>query len=282
MAQHEETLGELAQIDHATNRSAVGNRERTIERNDESTIPYIAAAGSAALSLTLNGCPATTAIKALSPTLDPDSGGRHELLALEVAIARLTDARSTTSLVERAMLSAANAHATQTRKGEPIPYIAHPLAVAMHLAAAHADESLVAAALVHDVVEDTEWSEEELAHALGPNSAETMEFVRFATEPPKSIGWRERKEAIVAKLADATTEQRALVIADKAHNLRSLIRALRRDGETAWGVLRHGRAGQSWFAHAIAKTIRAESGEPFESYAASVRDAVKSGWLATR
>ena len=124
-----------------------------------------------------------------------------------------------------------------------------------------------------------EWTEAMLAEVLGAQAERCLSLVRFATESPKDVPWHTRKAAVVTKLAGATRDERALVIADKGHNLRSLLRALRRRGEEAWTVLRHGRAEQSWFAHALAGVVRDEPGEPFRSYVATVEDAIGEGWL---
>ena len=180
---------------------------------------------------------------------------------------------------DRAMETAAVAHRGQVRKEGGVPYIAHPLAVALHLARSGYDAQCIAAALLHDVIEDTEWTEAMVAEVMGAQAAPCLALVRFATEPPKEVPWRTRKAAVVAKLAGATRDERALVIADKGHNLRSLLRALRARGEAAWTVLRHGRAEQSWFAHALVGAVRDEAGEPFESYVATVEEAVREGWL---
>ena len=182
-------------------------------------------------------------------------------------------------IMERAMRAAAVAHEKQLRKEGGVPYIAHPLVVALHLAWSGYSRECLAAALVHDVIEDTDWDETRLSAALGAGSDHCMALVRFATELPKDVPWHTRKAAVVSKLAGADRDARALVIADKGHNLRSLLQALRQRGNTAWAVLRHGQPEQSWFAHALARAIRDEPGEPFASFRATVDAAVSEGWL---
>ena len=279
MTYRDETLRDLARIDHAAERGAIGHKERTIETARGETVPYIAAAGYAAIELALQGCKAETATKALAPTLDPNQGGDPEHLALESALNLFDQAPRRQPLIARAIAAASEAHANQRRKASGTPYISHPISIAIHLACTGADEACIAAALVHDVLEDTDWSEPRLAKALGPSSGHCMALVRFATEPDKTVSWHERKQTVITKLHTASTEERTLVIADKGHNLRSLIRALRRDGPVAWSHLHHGQPEQSWFAHGLTETIRSESGEPFHSYRATIRDAVETGWL---
>ena len=279
MIYRDETLRDLARIDHAAERGAIGHKERTIETGEGQTVPYIAAAGYAAIELALHGSKAETASKALAPTLVPNTGGNPEHLALESALSLFEQAPRRQPLIARAIVAASEAHANQQRKASGAPYISHPISIAIHLASIGTDEACIAAALVHDVLEDTDWNESRLAKALGRNCAHCMALVRFATEPDKTLSWHERKQTVVAKLHTASTEERTLVIADKSHNLRSLIRALRNDGPAAWSQLHHGQPEQSWFAHSLAETIRNESGEPFDSYRATVRDAVETGWL---
>ena len=279
MTYRDETLRDLARIDHAAERGAIGHKERTIETSEDHTVPYIAAAGYAAIDLALHGCNAETASKALAPTLVPNTGGNPEHLALESALSLFEQPPRRQPLIARAITAAAQAHAHQERKASQAPYISHPISIAIHLASIATDEACIAAALVHDVLEDTDWSASRLAKALGRKSQHCMALVQFATEPAKTLSWQERKQTVITKLHNASTEERTLVIADKSHNLRSLIRALRNHGPAAWSQLHHGQPEQSWFAHGLSQTIRNESGEPFDSYRATVRDGVESGWL---
>ena len=272
-------LSNLSRLDDATERAALdfrekaartepGLKEREALRGRE-TVPYIVVKGVAAIAPAMEGDCLAAVLRAWPQTRE-ESAASYRI--------RCCNGHDL-SLVERAMESAAVAHENQRRKEGGFPYIAHPLAIALHLACCGHDEQCVAAALVHDVIEDTDWDEARLAQALGDEAERCMALVRFATEMPKDVPWRARKEAVVAKLADAARDERALVIADKGHNLRSLLRALRKRGGEAWTTLRHGRPEQSWFAHALADAVRSEPGEPFDSYAATVEEAVRAGWL---
>ena len=207
--------------------------------------------------------------------------GRRDLANVIGALKGSTDTtgRTDRDLTGRAMRAAAVAHAKQVRKEGGVPYIAHPLAGALHLAWSGYHRDCLAAALVHDVIEDTDWNETRLAKALGAESDRCLALVRFATEMPKDVSWHDRKAAVVAKLVGADRDARALVIADKGHNLRSLLHALRQRGNAAWAVLRHGQSEQSWFTHALARAVRDEPGEPFASFRATVAGAVHAGWL---
>ena len=236
-------------------------------------VPEIAVIGARALRLACDGAGLARATAMLAGQA-PHAGAHR--LATPVALEALETS------TERAFVIAASAHAAQTRKHGTVPYIAHPLAIALHLAICGYSLPCVDAALLHDVVEDTQWTHERLGVALGACAAETLAFVHFATEPDKRVAWRIRKEGVVEKLRHASREQRALVVADKAHNLRDLLRAVRTSSDNAWASMRAGRAEQSWFAHALAATIRAcgaDGEEPCASFVVMVDHAIAHGQL---
>ena len=185
------------------------------------------------------------------------------------AAVRVFQAQKATT--ERAVLIALEAHTGHMRKDGDTPYIAHPIAVAMHLAEAHYNDAVIGAALVHDVVEDTAWTRETLARAL--DDPKTMALVDFATELDKSHSWEVRKEAVITKLIDATDDQAALVIADKGHNLRNLLQSASEEGIKSWDKFNRGRDAQSWFAYALAAAVATRHGEPFDSFETTVREA---------
>lgn len=240
-------------------------------------VPNILVPAATALTFARNGEPADLIVRPLT---------HHDEFAL---IGTLTNPTPRPVAVDalhptmQALAIAACAHNGQTRKHGTTPYIAHPLAVALHLASCgRYSEHCLNAALLHDVVEDTDWTRERLANALGPAGTPTLALVDFATEPDKSMSWRSRKEAIVAKLRDATSEQHALFIADKGHNLRALLRESRSIPDGVLPGMRAGRSDQSWFAHALARTIfrhGREQAEPFASFIATVNDGTANGLL---
>ncbi len=129
-------------------------------------------------------------------------------------------------LVERAMRVAAEAHRDQSRKASTLPYITHPASVALLLVqAGFDDENLLAAALLHDVVEDTTYSSTQLAAEF---PSPVAEYVAALTERKQdSHGrkrtWRERKSEHLELIAQAPWQARAIVLADKLHNLGAML-----------------------------------------------------------
>ncbi|MBM3971610.1 MAG: bifunctional (p)ppGpp synthetase/guanosine-3',5'-bis(diphosphate) 3'-pyrophosphohydrolase [Planctomycetes bacterium] len=139
-------------------------------------------------------------------------------------------------LVERAMRIAAQAHRHHHRKGSDLPYITHPAQAAMILLRAGIDdEEILAAALLHDVVEDTDHTLESLAAEFPPK---VVQLVAAMTERKhdhdgRKRSWQERKDEHLRQIATEPWEARAIVLADKLHNLGSMLVDLEH-GEDVW------------------------------------------------
>ncbi|WHP47832.1 bifunctional GTP diphosphokinase/guanosine-3',5'-bis pyrophosphate 3'-pyrophosphohydrolase [Mannheimia bovis] len=125
--------------------------------------------------------------------------------------------------VKRAYVIARDAHEGQTRSsGEP--YITHPVAVASIIAEMKLDHEAVIAALLHDVIEDTPYTEEELAAEFGQSVADIVQGVSKLDK----LKFRTRQEAEVAnfrKMILAMTKDIRVVLiklADRTHNMRTL------------------------------------------------------------
>ena len=127
--------------------------------------------------------------------------------------------------IEQAIKAATILHQDQFRKGAvPLPYISHLIAVMLIVNDYTDSEDHIVAALLHDTLEDTDYSKDELTADFG---AEVATIVETVSEPQstdrKTYSWRERKQAY-AKQLHAGTEGALLVsAADKIHNMRSII-----------------------------------------------------------
>ncbi|OOF43362.1 bifunctional GTP diphosphokinase/guanosine-3',5'-bis(diphosphate) 3'-diphosphatase [Rodentibacter rarus] len=126
-------------------------------------------------------------------------------------------------LVKRAFVIARDAHEGQFRSsGEP--YITHPVAVASILAQMHLDHEAVMAALLHDVIEDTPYTEAQLSAEFGSSVAEIVDGVSKLDK----LKFRTRQEAQVEnfrKMILAMTRDIRVVLiklADRTHNMRTL------------------------------------------------------------
>lgn len=140
---------------------------------------------------------------------------------------------------------AARAHHHQVRKGTEIPYIVHPLAVAGLLIRVSTPEPAVIAALLHDVVEDTPVTIQEILSRFGP---EVADLVTALSEPDKKAPWEDRKAHTIDYLEKKATGDVLLVaLADKLDNIRAIREGLETDGEMLWARFNRPREKQKWY-----------------------------------
>jgi (p)ppGpp synthase/HD superfamily hydrolase len=122
------------------------------------------------------------------------------------------------------------AHAGQTRKGDGSPYLTHPVQVAELVAAAGFGEEAEAAALLHDVVEDSEVGVAEIEARFGPTIAEAVSAL---TEDEAIEDYEARKLEHRARVEAAGLPAVAVYTADKLANLRDMRRLYAKVGERA-------------------------------------------------
>lgn len=158
-------------------------------------------------------------------------------------------------LVERALRFAAQAHAAQRRKADNTPYIAHPVAVAMMLQQLGCADTVVAAALLHDTVEDTPVTQAQIAAEFGP---EVAGLVAACTEPDKALAWERRKAHTIAEARTAPLPVRLILAADKLHTLRQMQALEQARGAAAWATFRRDKPRQAWFYGELACALRAD------------------------
>ena len=143
-------------------------------------------------------------------------------------------------LVIRALERASTWHDGQWRRHptEKIPYIAHPATVGFLLQRAGYSDEIIAAGILHDVIEDCGVTKEEIAAAFSP---EIAELVAWLTEPTQNIEtWKERKDLYRQQLTQAPDEALIIKAADCVANLTSLLDALEVD-PTTWSMFYAGR-----------------------------------------
>ena len=130
-----------------------------------------------------------------------------------------------TPRVERAIKLAAWLHRDQVRKGRvSYPYITHLMSVACMLRDYTDDEDTIIAAILHDVLEDTPLTEAELREEFGEQVAIIVRGVsEWVDDPKKRPAFAERRKRYVAQLTQAPHESLLISLADKIHNLRSMV-----------------------------------------------------------
>jgi (p)ppGpp synthase/HD superfamily hydrolase len=132
-------------------------------------------------------------------------------------------------LLGAALAVAARAHRGQTRN-DGSPYLSHPLRVCELLAAGGADEPTLAAALLHDAVEDSALTVGDVVQRFG---VEVGELVAALTEDGSIDGWAERKDALRSQVAEAGDPAAAIYAADKLANLQEMRALYTARGEAA-------------------------------------------------
>lgn len=129
-------------------------------------------------------------------------------------------------LIEAALRVAATAHHSQQRKGAGVPYVTHVAGVALILArAGFCDERVLAAAILHDVVEDTEVTLKQL-EADFPRDVTHLVAALSETKQDAAGGkrsWEMRKREHLEQVRGASLETRAITLADKLHNLETML-----------------------------------------------------------
>ena len=138
-------------------------------------------------------------------------------------------------LIQRALVWASQRH-TEPRKGTDIPYITHPAHVAIILARHGFDESVLAAAILHDLLEDTGTTDGEIRREFG---ARIADMVLDLSEPqfpgrPRKETWARRKEAKLDMLHRASPGAMAIVAADRVHNTANILDDIARHGPQVW------------------------------------------------
>ncbi|MBO5303130.1 MAG: bifunctional (p)ppGpp synthetase/guanosine-3',5'-bis(diphosphate) 3'-pyrophosphohydrolase [Lachnospiraceae bacterium] len=153
--------------------------------------------------------------------------------------------------LEKAILFATERHAGQVRKCTPVPYILHPLETMQILFFMGADLHLLMAGVLHDTVEDTGTTMEEIRKNFGED---VKNLVASHTED-KSKTWQERKSHTIETLKNASLRQKMLVMADKVSNLRSMYADYQEKGEMLWEFFSSPREKQAWYYNGVIESL---------------------------
>ena len=130
-------------------------------------------------------------------------------------------------LLGRAVQYAAEKHDAIRRKGTALPYILHPLEAAVIVGTMTDDQEILSAAVLHDVVEDTSASVDELQRLFGERVAQLVaaESENKRTDRPAADTWQERKEEAIAAIRDTQDlAVKMICLGDKLSNMRSFSR----------------------------------------------------------
>lgn len=169
-------------------------------------------------------------------------------------------------LVSEAIVFAVKAHDGMRRRQAEIPYILHPVEAAAIVGSITSKQEVIAAAALHDVVEDAGVSIKEVEERFGKRVAE---LVASETEnkrdplPPENT-WKVRKEEAIEILQSTTDlDVKILYLGDKLANLRAIYLDWKREGNSVWqGFNQKNPAWQAWYYRTIADNICELSDSP--------------------
>ncbi len=143
-----------------------------------------------------------------------------------------------TSLLDRAIIFAVRAHAGTERRGKGFPYIVHPMEAVEIVATMTRDQELLAAAALHDTVEDTDTTVEQIREEFGDRIA-----LLVASESdimPEGVSeedsWHARKQAAIDRLAHASHDAKIVALGDKLSNMRAIARDYAQQGDVLWNL----------------------------------------------
>lgn len=155
-------------------------------------------------------------------------------------------------MIQRAVAFATKAHEGAVRKGTNIPYITHPLEAAVIVSLMSEDQELIAAALLHDVIEDTLITKEDLEEHFGKRVSQLV----YAESEDKSKSWLERKTATIEHLHGACRDEKIITLGDKLSNMRSTARDYLAIGDQIWNRFNEKRKSyQGWYYISVAKEL---------------------------
>ena len=169
------------------------------------------------------------------------------------------------TIFDEAIKLAVNAHSGQTRKTDSSPYILHPMEVAAIVGDMTDDLDVLAAAVLHDAVEDTSISVDEIGSKLGERVAQLVdaetEDKRDGRAPEDT--WKARKEESLRVLAASTDRDvKILWLGDKLANLSAIHRAWAKDGDAVWQKFhQHDPKEQGWYYRSVADLLQADLGD---------------------
>lgn len=163
------------------------------------------------------------------------------------------------NMLEEAIIYATVMHQGKVRKFKGIPYILHPLEVSQILSTMTDDMEIITAGILHDIVEDTDGTLEEIEKRFGKRVAFLVSSESEQEHPgvDKRESWQQRKSEALAVLKNTRDiGVKMLWLADKLANMRSLARIYSERGEAVWSELHQSDPEMHcWYYRTIAETV---------------------------
>jgi (p)ppGpp synthase/HD superfamily hydrolase len=169
-------------------------------------------------------------------------------------------------MINKAITFAMMAHAGQFRKGSRLPYILHPMEVGMIVSRMTDDPEIIAAAILHDTLEDCKIvTLDQIREEFGDRVASMV----CQESEDKSLSWKERKAHTLEMLEHETEEGVKLIaLGDKLSNIRSLHHDYESVGENLWERFNmKDKKMQGWYYRGLCKALDSLSSYPeYEEY----------------
>lgn len=163
-----------------------------------------------------------------------------------------------TELLDRAIVFAVRAHAGTERRGKGYPYIIHPMEAVEIVATMTSDQELLAAAALHDTVEDTDVTVEQIRAEFGDRVAELVasESDTFEDGVSEEDSWHARKQAAIDRLAKASHDAKIVALGDKLSNMRAIARDYSVKGDELWNLFHaKDRRDHEWHYRGLAESL---------------------------
>lgn len=179
--------------------------------------------------------------------------------------------------VERAIQFATFAHAGTKRKGKDRPYILHPIEAMTIAAALTEDEDVLAAAVLHDVVEDTSLDATDIEREFGPRvralvMAESEDKMK---DLPAEASWKLRKQATIDHLKGLDRNAKIICLGDKLSNIREMARDYQMQGDALWERFNQkDKKEHAWYYRSICDILEVTFGAvpPIKEYRDLLKD----------
>ena len=160
------------------------------------------------------------------------------------------------TLLDEAIIFATRAHSGQQRKGTNTPYILHPLEAAAIVATMTDDPEIIAAAVLHDIVEDAHVSVDEIAARFCERVAKLVnsETENKREDQPASDTWLIRKQETIHHLSnEMDLAVKMVTLGDKLSNIRAMYRDHLQLGDQLWERFnQHDPKMHAWYYRAVA------------------------------
>lgn len=158
-----------------------------------------------------------------------------------------------TSLFDKAAQFAIEAHRGTERRGKGFPFIIHPMEAATIVANITNDPEMLAAAILHDTVEDTEVTIEQIEELFGPRVARLV----HTDTAKKGDTWRARREVQIERFRQADRDSQIVALGDKLSNLRAIALDYKSLGDALWSRFHapEGLKDIEWYYRGIADSL---------------------------